>query len=158
MKHWKTILQGCIIMIGLFIGAYFSKAAHAEHGKLGHLNLSTHAEMDHGTIDVAQEESIPKIVALKLLKDRMSGWNVYVQVSDFRFAPEHASQSHRAGEGHAHLYVNGSKVARMYSNWLHLPSLPPGRNEIRVSLNANDHRTLMLGKKAIDAVIIQERD
>ncbi len=154
--NWKTILQGCIILVGLLIGAYFSKAAHAEHGKLGHSGFSSHAAMDHGTIDVSQEGTIPEIVDLKLLEDSMSGWNIYIQVNNFRFAPEHASQSHRSGEGHAHLYINGKKIARMYSHWLHLPSLPPGSNEIKVSLNANDHRTLLVGGKAIEAVIVQE--
>lgn len=156
MKYWKTILQGCIILLGLFIGMYFSKAAHAEHGKLGHSDLSTHTEMDHGTIDISQENSIPRILDLQLLKDKMSGWNVYLKVSNFRFAPEHASQPHREGEGHAHLYINGKKVARMYSGWFHVPALAKDYNEIKVSLNSNDHRTLMIGEKAIEAVIVQE--
>lgn len=156
--NWKTILQGCIILLGLFTGVYFSKAAHAEHEKLGHSSLKAHAEMDHGTIDISGEGKVPKIERFQLLKDSMGGWNVYVEVSHFRFAPEHASQSHRPGEGHAHLYINGKKVARMYSNWLHLAVLPKGTNEIKISLNSNDHRRLTAGDQAIEKVVVQQRD
>jgi hypothetical protein len=40
------------------------------------------------------------------------------------------------------LYINGEKVSRVYGPWLHLPTLPPGRNEITVELNANNHQVL----------------
>ena len=39
----------------------------------------------------------------------------------------------------AHLYINGEKVARLYGPWYHIAYLEPGKNEILVTLNANNH-------------------
>lgn len=155
---WKKIIQVGIILFGLFIGAHFSKVSYLEHEKLGHSDLAAHKGMDHGTIDISKERVIPEIVDFKLLKDPMSGWNIYVQVNNFRFAPEHASQPHREGEGHAHLYINGNKIARIYSNWFHIPEFIKDRNEIKITLNSNDHQTLTIGKQAIEKRIIKEKD
>ena len=155
---WETIVQGGIILFGLFTGAHFSKIAYKEHEKLGHSELKAHKGMEHGTIDISKDRIIPKIIDFKVLKDPMSGWNVYVQVSNFRFAPENASQPHRQGEGHAHLYINGNKIARLYSNWFHIPELIKDKNEIKVTLNSNDHQTLTIGKQAIEKIIIKEKD
>jgi len=153
--RWKIIVQVVIILCGLFVGAYFSKVAYAAHEKLGHSDLEAHKEMDHGSIDIYNDEIIPEITDVAVLKDPMSGWNIYVQVDNFRFAPERASQPHRPGEGHAHLYLNGKKVARMYSNWYHIPELIRDQNEIKITLNSNDHRTFTIGSQVIEKIILQ---
>lgn len=153
MKSAQLIQFG-IILLGLFVGAHFSKISYEEHEKLGHSELQDHKEMDHGILDISEEQLIPSIADLKVLKDPMSGWNVYVEVNNFQFAPEQASQAHQEGEGHAHLYINGKKIARMYSNWIHIPEFINSNNEVRVSLNSNDHQTLALGDKAIEKVIV----
>lgn len=152
---WETIIQGIIIVCGLSIGAHFSKISYEEHEKLGHSELQTHKGMDHGTIDISKDPIIPEITDFKILKDPMSGWNIYVQVRNFRFAPEHASQPHQQGEGHAHLYINGNKIARLYSNWFHIPEFLKDKNEIKVTLNSNDHQTLTIGEQVIEKIIIK---
>ena len=73
--------------------------------------------------------------------DAMAGVNLQVVATGFRWAPEHASGQAVEGEGHAHVYVDGKKVGRLYGEWMHL-SLPTGRHEVRVSLNGNDHEDL----------------
>ena len=65
--------------------------------------------------------------------------------TNFRFAPENASSPHRDGEGHALLYVNGEKVARLYGPWFHIEFLPSGPTKVTVTLNANDHSGLAVG-------------
>lgn len=154
----NSIIQVIIITVGLFVGAHFSKMAYQEHEKLGHSELKSHKGMDHGILDISHEESTPKIEEFKIFKDPMSGWNVYIQVSHFRFAPERASQAHHPGEGHAHLYINGSKIARIYGNWFHIPELVKDKNEIKITLNSNDHQTLAIGKEVIEKLIIKEKD
>ena len=49
------------------------------------------------------------------------------------------------GHGHAHVYVNGMKLGRVYGNWHHIGKLPLGRNDVSVLLYANDHSGLALG-------------
>ena len=61
---------------------------------------------------------------------------------------ERSGGDHVAGEGHAHVYVDGEKIARLYGPWLHIPSLSPGA-VVEVTLNANDHRPLAIGSGRI---------
>ena len=39
---------------------------------------------------------------------------------------------HVDGEGHTHLYIDGEKITRVYSNWYYLGKLEPGEHTIRV--------------------------
>ncbi len=153
ITKWATLIQVVIILLGLFVGAHFSKLSYDEHEKLGHSDLKGHKVMDHGSLDLSGDEKIPRILNLQVLEDPMSGWNIYVEVSNFNFAPEHASQPHRQGQGHAHLYINGNKIGRMYDNWFHIPEFIKDENEIRVTLNSNDHQTFTLGQQAIEKTI-----
>lgn len=90
-------------------------------------------------------------VSLALTRDAMSGWNLHVSPQNFRFAPENASAMDHPGEGHAHVYVNGVKLARLYGEWLHIPDLPKGPVEVKVSLNANSHSPLMVDGTPVEA-------
>ena len=82
-------------------------------------------------------------VSLSVEKDEIGGFNVLIDTTNFTWAPEHASQEHIAGEGHAHIYVDGVKVGRVYSSWYHLNTavlnLEPGTHVVEVNLNGNDH-------------------
>ena len=106
----------------------------------------------HGSIDVSGEAAAPQ-VDLIVHQDPMVGRNLQLITKNFRFAPENASGKHVAGEGHAHLYVNGTKVGRLYGPWYHISSLPDGRVDIRVTLNSNDHRDLAVGGKIVEASV-----
>ena len=156
-KKKESFIQLFIIGLGLFIGVYFSKISYQEHEKLGHAELQGHQAMSHGNYDISQEAVIPKIVDFKVLKDPMSGWNINLEVADFHFAPEHASQTHQEGEGHAHLYVNGNKIARLYGNWFHILEFVKAKNEVKVTLNTNDHQTLIFKGQPIERKIVIEQ-
>ena len=78
-------------------------------------------------------------LALEVVPDPASGWNLHFGYEHFSLNPRQASRAHQAGEGHAHIYLNGSKLTRLYGNAFHIPSLPEGDVEISVSLSANDH-------------------
>ncbi|MEM7240058.1 MAG: hypothetical protein AAF501_19825 [Pseudomonadota bacterium] len=119
---------------------------------------STHRTHDHsqahGTIEVDPDHA-PE-VSIRVVKDALSGWNVFLSVRKFRFTPEQVNQANVANEGHAHLYLNGEKLTRLYGTSYHLPNVPPGRNVVSVSLNANDHSGLLLVGQPIvaEAVIV----
>ena len=81
----------------------------------------------------------------------MTGYNLQVIVDGFEFAPQSASLAHVAGEGHAHVYANGVKLSRLYSEWMHLDALASGDVVIEVSLNTNDHRPLAVNGTPITA-------
>ncbi len=118
---------------------------HAAHGSAatvaGHASGRAHDhEMPH---DLPEGPQAPAVV-VTLTPDPASGWNLHATTTNFRFAPEKAGQPHVSGEGHAHVYVDGKKIARLYGPWLHIPALPDGAT-VTVTLNANDHRPLAVG-------------
>lgn len=107
-------------------------------------------------------DSIPTI-SLSVNKDEIGGFNVQIITENFAWAPERASQEHVPGEGHAHIYVDGVKVARVYSEWYHLSTasldLAPGVYEVTVDLNGNDHGAYVLDGQKIEAsaeIIVEE--
>lgn len=94
----------------------------------------THAHGMHEAQSPAPE------VRVQIERDAMGGWNLRLATRHFRFSPERVNEPHEPGTGHAHIYVNGTKFARLYGPWFHLPALGAGRHTLRVSLNTNDHR------------------
>ena len=94
-------------------------------------------EGDHHASTVEAESAMS--VAVEATLDAVSGVNLHVILEGFAFAPESVNGEHVAGEGHAHVYVDGVKISRVYTPWLHLDDLAVGRREIRVTLNANSH-------------------
>jgi hypothetical protein len=76
---------------------------------------------------------------------------------NFTFAPQHVGMEPVAGEGHAHLYIDDVKVARVYGEWYHLESLPEDAQMISVSLYANNHQPLAVdGEQVTDMVMIAD--
>ncbi len=118
------------------------KKGHGKHGELLQLPEGT----DVPTLDIAVKP------------DPMSGWNLHIVTDKFRFSPENASAPHVAGEGHAHIYLNGKKVARHYGPWFHIAEMPKGKNTVKVTLNANDHRALGVAGKPLEASISVDVD
>lgn len=102
-----------------------------------------HSLHSHGILDVQgldAEAALPTL-SLTVLPDTVAGWNIQLHTEHFRFTPQQVGGPDVAGEGHAHLYVDGIKFARLYSDWYHLKNLTPGQHKIRVTLNANSHAT-----------------
>ena len=150
----SQILQLGIIALGLIIGGYFSRRNFALHQKEEHGFSIVHSNMSHGILDVSQDSIVPAIIALELTKDPMSGWNLFIKTTNFEFAPKNVNQPHQVGKGHAHLYLNGRKYARVYSPYFHLPDFIGDKNELKVTLNANGHENLAIGNEPIEKVVI----
>ncbi len=101
-------------------------------------------------IEVKSREEAPRL-AISLHKDPVKGWNIELITENFTFAPASAGHDPVEGEGHAHLMINGEKVARLYDRWYHIPNLPIGKHDVVVTLNANNHAGLAVDGKAIKA-------
>lgn len=104
----------------------------------------------HNRIEVSSELPVPE-VSLNVQRDSKSGWNVEILTFGFLFTPELAGEPAVSGEGHVHLYLDGRKVARVYGPWYHIPDLPIGSHEIRVTLNGNDHSDFCVDGEVISA-------
>ena len=106
-------------------------------------NFHNHSHKhNHGTIEVTSFPEIPSL-KIEIVKDSVSGWNLHLVTKNFKFSPEHVNMKPVQGEGHAHLYVDGEKRARLYGPWFHIGNLLPGKHTIRVTLNANNHDGLV---------------
>ncbi|MEM8878855.1 MAG: hypothetical protein AAGD23_13440 [Pseudomonadota bacterium] len=104
---------------------------------------------DHEQIEV--DPTNAPSVSVRVERDEEIGWNVFVTVENFRFTPEQVNQKGVANEGHAHIYLNGFKLARLYGNAYHLSELPPGEHTVTVTLNSNDHGDFTLDGEIIAA-------
>jgi peptidoglycan hydrolase-like protein with peptidoglycan-binding domain len=142
---------------GINASGYFGSISRASFIR-AHAETKPHSETTapamhaHVPIDVTQWPSVPS-VSIKVHPDAMSGYNLEITTQNFRFAPEHASSTVVPNEGHAHLMVNGKKLARVYGNWFHIPpeTMRDGDNEVLLTLNANDHSDLELQGARIEA-------
>ena len=143
---------------GWQIGETAKASGHSDaHGREGtHENGSHQGEghHHHGSLEIPSGQPIPS-VDLVVRPDAMKGWNLELRVSNFRFAPEKVNQESNYREGHAHLYINGEKITRLYGPWYYLSNLEPGQHEITVTLNANGHEEFLSQGEAIaDTVTI----
>lgn len=125
-----------------------------DHGVAGHGAGMDHAGMDHDAmhdtpVDVPAADA-PSL-SVMIMPDPMAGYNLHVMTENFAFSPERASLANVTGEGHAHVYINGDKLGRLYSPWLHLDGLPKGEVEVKVTLNTNDHRPLAVNGIPVSA-------
>lgn len=153
MKH---ILTYCLIFIlGWATGFFISTTLISDYdmGSWEEDTLSLELDHTHETMDenddhnaahtaylVPSGSPVPAI-DISVTKDIKSGYNLQINTKNFSFTPEKSSQEHVVNEGHAHLYIDGIKITRVYSESLYIPEdwLTPGENTIVVSLNTNDH-------------------
>lgn len=151
-----------MLIIGLVFGGGLGFVLAASNGVTldGHDHATDHgpavAPMDHSAHQghdmplVLDRDSAPTL-QIEAFPDPVAGWNLNIQTTNFTFSPKNAGLAHVDGEGHAHVYVNGVKLGRVYGDWVHLDGLPEGDVEISVTLNANDHRTLAVEDVPISA-------
>ena len=109
---------------------------------------------DHGAnkIHEVQKGEAPTI-SLDVKKDPTGGFNVQVLTTNFSWTPEKASGKHIEGQGHAHVYLAGQKIIRLYNNWFHLNtfqfSTTSGEQLLRVELVGNDHAPITVNAQQI---------
>lgn len=147
-------LYAFFFVVGLSVTyVFFGQALSTETTNMP-MNTMTASSTMHMHSMVEVDASLPEpTVAIELLKDTMGGYNLHILTENFTFTPENISQAPVANEGHAHLYINGIKIARVYGEWFNIPAsdLQPGANAIEVTLNANDHAEWVLEGTHISA-------
>lgn len=150
------------LIIGLFFGtgAGFLLAATTGAQVEGHAHgaeVHDHSAHDHGEgmeehdhSQLTEAEGPAPELSITLHPDGRQSRNLEIIARNFTFDPEAVNGEHIPGHGHAHVYVNGVKIARAYAPWFHLSALPVGEHEVRVTLNANDHTQLAVEGEPIE--------
>ena len=108
----------------------------------------------HPVLNVSDTSLTPSVNHL-VFPDAMDGYNVQIMTQNFKFTPASINRAVVENEGHAHIYVNGEKIARVYSNWYHLSTdlFKSGVNLVSVTLNANDHSEWAVNNETIASTV-----
>ncbi len=128
-----------------------------DHGSGGHEMATAHSRHDHSKLR-ENDGDAPATLAIHVTEDSVAGWNLHLMTTGFAFAPESAGSTHVPGQGHAHVYANGAKIARVYGDWLHIDTLPSGAVDLMVTLNSNDHQTLAVDGAPVQAMVSLTND
>ena len=144
----QTVTPGTVadfVFVADATGRYriaFHPAAAGGHGDSGDSPTS-------GSHDVLESETHVSI-SVMAHQDEAGGVNVRIITDGWRWAPEEVNMANAPGAGHAHVYVDGVKINRVYGPYYYLTSLEPGMREIRVSLNTNGHGELTYGGQPLE--------
>lgn len=123
---------------------------------------SDQVNTDHHHASGSPSEVVSELrvsLAVTARADADGGIDVHIATEGFRFAPEMVDQPHTPGSGHAHIYLDGVKLGRVFEPDYRIADAPPGEREVRVTLNTNDHSELVYGGKTVaDAVTVTVPD
>lgn len=121
----------------------------------GHDHGHDHSH-DHGmAVEVADDGDAPSL-RLEAVLSPDAPARLVLHTRNFRFAADKVDQAHAPGEGHAHLYLNGEKIGRVYGETHELGALSPGTHELRATLNSNDHQTYEVAGRPVASALTVE--
>ncbi|MEZ4104422.1 MAG: hypothetical protein R3B60_04000 [Candidatus Paceibacterota bacterium] len=135
---------------GYFISEFYKYKTESQLNNSLMLDMSNNMEHNHAMTEIDTNKPIPKI-EIEAFKDSKGGYNLHIKTTNFTFTPENVGQAVVANEGHAHIYVNGTKIARLYGEWFYVSDeiFEDEINIIEVTLNANDHSELAIDGRHI---------
>jgi hypothetical protein len=139
------------IFLGVLIAPLFREVPEQTTSQ----NIRDHALM-HGSLEIPAEGA-PE-VAVEITKDPVDGWNMTVLTENFTFTPNMVNSVNVVNTGHAHLYINDVKIARLYSPYFHIPDLAMGDYEISVNLSTNDHSYYVINGEKIESRVVITQD
>ncbi|WP_186775444.1 YHYH protein [Rubripirellula tenax] len=103
------------------------------------------------TETVAANSNNPPSVLLHATPNS-SGIEVHLSLSNFELSSKNVDQAHIDGQGHAHLYLDGVKVTRLFDNTYQLDNVATGSHTVSVELVSNDHRVYSIAGHSIEAI------
>ncbi|MGB7244455.1 MAG: copper chaperone PCu(A)C [Sulfitobacter sp.] len=100
--------------------------------------------MDHGAMMMDEVRGLtgpaPVLAFSPDIMPAADGFEADLSVKNMTLLQTPDGTAHVPGEGHAHLYLNGLKLGRLFKPVASVGSLMPGDYVLRVTLNSNDHR------------------
>ena len=148
MKLKYTFKRGRLVFIMMFLPF------------LAHAKTDTPEGMQHkhSPKNLPTAALTPQLI-ISISEDDMSGFNLHLQTSNFQLeSPHQAGNSpNNIVEGHGHLYINGTKIQRVYGQDVHIPGkhINEGVNQISITLNGHDHSAWRKdGKEIISTLFI----
>jgi hypothetical protein len=141
------------IVVGYFVGVNSTKTNKSSMHSMHDMDQSKTMH-NHAMLDINNWAQIPEL-KIDAIKDAKDGYNIHIQTKNFTFTPENVNTKNIDNQGHAHIFINGIKISRVYGSWYYVSSdkLQSGMNTIEVTLNANDHSELVLNNNHINASV-----
>ncbi len=96
--------------------------------------------MQHGQMNAVEVETPPSVEIIAPNAISADGFEVLLSVENFEFLVAADDAAHVPNQGHAHIYLNGLKLGRLYEEAFTIGALKPGAYTLRIGLNTNDHR------------------
>jgi hypothetical protein len=157
-KYWVKVGLVVVLITCLFLGYAAGRAYKTYEIKMQGMHVGQENSSQHSSEHLEKElvnpnVYAPKIVKLEATKDSVSGYNIKISTANFKFSPENVGKDVQQNQGHIHIYVNGNKVGRGYSNFYHIPGnfFTTATNTISVTLNANNHNIWWSKKGTLEA-------
>ncbi|MEJ6689067.1 MAG: copper chaperone PCu(A)C [Paracoccaceae bacterium] len=97
------------------------------------------AVITHGRSNSASETPAPTLELSWEDVPTKDGAKLRLETNNFTFSRADDDAAHVPNEGHAHVYLNGLKLGRLYSDTYQIGALSPGNYTLSVALNSNDH-------------------
>ena len=73
--------------------------------------------MQAETLIATDDWPSPPTLDIAIQPDPVGGWNLNLKTTNFTFDAAAAGRDNAEGYGHAHVYVNGMKLGRVYGDW-----------------------------------------
>ncbi|MEP3394134.1 MAG: copper chaperone PCu(A)C [Litoreibacter sp.] len=117
------------------------------------LNVGRETGMNHDMSNGVQSEQNPTITLTALSGFSADGGEISIAVENFTFVRAENDAPHVPNHGHAHIYLNGLKLGRLYDTAFSLGPILPGAYELVVSLNSNTHQPYMNGDVPVQSAL-----
>ena len=108
--------------------------------------------MNHEAGQGMEASPTPTIQIMPPTTPNADGFKVQLALDNIELVVAPDGAAHIDGQGHAHIYLNGLKLGRLYEDNFEIGSLQPGNYALRIGLNTNDHRPYVTSGQPVDTV------
>ncbi len=144
----QVIVAICLLVAG--VSSYAEELDKRDH-------RIDHSVMHQVQVAVPDDLPVPEL-AMILTRDSEDGFNLHVELANFQMESPAARTEppKNSVHGHAHLYLNGVKLTRLYAKDLHLPArlFRSGMNSLQISINDHNHAVWAVGNDPIQATVL----
>ncbi|WP_164491670.1 ZIP family metal transporter [Staphylospora marina] len=139
-----TVIGVFLVMLGIWVAdGHTASGSRSFHSDGGHQH--------HAVTPVQVPENVPAPeVHLEVIPEPGGHCLIVLHTRHFRFVPEQPGREPLFGEGHAHLYVDGKKIARLFDTTARI-RLEPGTHVIRAELVDSAHAPYVHRGKTIQS-------
>lgn len=132
--------------------------AHADHGAPDEADAGTSPSESSEPAAAEPAQPEPAYTIDAEIEQRDDGYYLHV-TTNLTLSTENYGLAHVEGEGHIHLYINGSLIGPIVDlEPVLLDRLKEGRNEVRVALAKNNHSLYAGASKTIEVDVAAVSD